>query len=92
MKRFDDLKLPRNLQEAVRAARDRLGAEFSIDRIVLFGSVVRGTAGEESDTDLFVVLREPPDHQVRNRISRGEKVTSTFLKPLGHETLGRFHG
>ena len=69
MKNTKDLKLSENVREALQAARDRLGAEFSIDRIVLFGSVVRGTAGEESDTDLLVVLKEPLDHNVRNRIS-----------------------
>ncbi len=57
------------MREALQAARDRLGAEFDIDRVVLFGSVVRGTADKESDVDLLIVLREPPDHPVRNHIS-----------------------
>jgi predicted nucleotidyltransferase len=41
-----------------------------VDRIVLFGSVVRGTSDEESDLDVLIVLQEPPNHQIRNRISR----------------------
>lgn len=69
MKRLADLKLPQNVRNALRAARQRLSAEFNVDRIVLFGSVVRGTADEESDVDLLIVLREPADHPVRNRIS-----------------------
>jgi predicted nucleotidyltransferase len=69
VKNLDDLKLPQNVSDALRAAHERLSAEFDVDRIVLFGSVVRGTADEESDVDLLIVLREPPNHQVRNRIS-----------------------
>ena len=69
MKKLADLTLPQNVREALRAARERLSAEFNVDRIVLFGSIVRGTADEESDVDLLIVLRETPDHPVRNRIS-----------------------
>ena len=69
MKKLDDLKLPQSVTDALRAAHERLSAEFDVDRIVLFGSVVRGTADEESDVDLLIVLRKPPNHQVRNRIS-----------------------
>ena len=52
MKRLDDLKLPQNVSDALRAAHERLTKEFNIDRILLFGSVVRGTAVEGSDEDL----------------------------------------
>jgi len=69
VKRLDDLKLPQNVSDALRAAQERLTKEFNIDRMLLFGSVVRGTAAEESDEDLLIVLREPVDHQIRNRIS-----------------------
>jgi len=69
VKKLDDLTLPQNVGDALRAARHRLNAEFNVDRIVLFGSVVRGTADKESDIDLLIVLKEPPDHPVRNRIS-----------------------
>jgi predicted nucleotidyltransferase len=69
VKKLADLKLPQNVREALRVAREQLSAEFDVDRITLFGSVVRGTADEESDVDLLIVLREPPSHQVRNRIS-----------------------
>ena len=69
MKKFDDLELPQNVRNALRAARHRLTKEFSIDRILLFGSVVRGTATEGSDEDLLIVLNNPADHQIRDRIS-----------------------
>lgn len=69
MKTLHDLQLPKNVLDALQAARDQLVAEFAVDRIVLFGSVVRGEADEESDVDLLVVLKDPPSHQLRNRIT-----------------------
>ena len=69
MKRLVDLKLPQNISDALRAAQERLNKEFNIDRILLFGSVVRGTAAEGSDEDLLIVLKKPADHQIRDRIS-----------------------
>jgi predicted nucleotidyltransferase len=69
MKAFHDLSLPRPLREALREVSDRLTAAFRVDRLVLFGSVVRGEADEESDADLLVVLTERPTHQERDRIT-----------------------
>jgi predicted nucleotidyltransferase len=70
MKALQDLQLPKNILDALQTARDRINAEFAVDRIVLFGSVVRGEADEESDVDLLVVLRRPSEPKIRNRISR----------------------
>ena len=64
-----DLSLPHNVREALQVARARLSTEFNVDRMLLFGSVVRGPANDQSDEDLLIVLRDPADHQVRNRIS-----------------------
>ncbi|MDP2606554.1 MAG: nucleotidyltransferase domain-containing protein [Deltaproteobacteria bacterium] len=69
MKKLADLRLPQNVRDALRAAQERLNTEFNVDRILLFGSVVRGTAGEGSDEDLLIVMREPVAHQTRDRIS-----------------------
>lgn len=69
MKTLQDLQLPRNVLDALQAARDQIAAEFAVDRIVLFGSVVRGEDDEESDVDLLVVLKDPPSHQLRNQIT-----------------------
>jgi predicted nucleotidyltransferase len=69
MKGLGDVQLTEQLRHALQAARDRIPAEFNVDRMVFFGSVVRGTADEESDVDLLIVLREPPDHRIRDRIS-----------------------
>ena len=69
MKKLGDLRLPQNVSDALRAAQERLTKQFNIDRMLLFGSVVRGMAAEGSDEDLLIVLGEPADHQIRDRIS-----------------------
>jgi len=52
-----DLQLAEPLHQALQTARERITAEFATDRIVLFGSVVREQADEESDVDLLIVLQ-----------------------------------
>jgi predicted nucleotidyltransferase len=69
MKALHDLPLPAALRAAIQAVRDRLMAECSVERLMLFGSVVRGDADAESDADLLVVLTEPPTAQVRDHIT-----------------------
>ena len=69
MKTLQDLQLPKNVLAALQTARDCINAEFAVDRIVLFGSVVRGEDDEESDVDLLIVLKDPPSHQERDRIT-----------------------
>lgn len=69
MKTLQDLQLPKNVLAALQAARTQISAEFAVDRIVLFGSVVRGEDDEESDVDLLVVLKDSPSHQERDRIT-----------------------
>ncbi len=49
MKALSDLQLPQQLWGALQETKRRISAEFAVDRIVLFGSVVRGEADEESD-------------------------------------------
>ena len=70
MRALSDLQLPQQLWSALQETKRRISADFAVDRIVLFGSVVRGEADEESDVDLLIVLREPSNHLVRNQISR----------------------
>ena len=64
-----DLRLPAPLHSALREARERLVSEFPLNRLVLFGSVIRGTEDEESDADLLVVLAARPTHHERDRIT-----------------------
>jgi predicted nucleotidyltransferase len=69
VKSLSELQLPAPLLDALRAARDRITAEFHVERLVLFGSLVRGESDVESDVDLLVVLIEPPTYETRDRIT-----------------------
>jgi predicted nucleotidyltransferase len=69
VKTLADLTLPQNVRDALRVAQEQLNTEFNVDRMMLFGSVVRGIADEQSDEDLLIVLSAPADHQIRDRIS-----------------------
>jgi predicted nucleotidyltransferase len=69
MKTLQDLQLPKNVLDALQTVQGRINAEFAVDRIVLFGSVAREQADEESDVDLLIVLKDPPSHQERDHIT-----------------------
>ena len=69
MKGLDDLPLTPPLREALQTALQRLTAEFRVDRLVLFGSIVHGESDAESDVDLLIVLPAPPTRLVRDRIT-----------------------
>ena len=68
MRRLDDIALTQNQRRALTELRDRLLAEFDVEQVVLYGSVARGTADEESDADLLVVtprlLTRPARHKI----------------------------
>lgn len=49
-------KAPLVTQEALQAFTDRLVEAFAPERVILFGSMARGTAGLESDADVLVVM------------------------------------
>jgi len=57
MKALSDLQLPRQLWSALQETKRRISAEFAVDRIVLFGSVVRGEADEERGDQVRSCLR-----------------------------------
>lgn len=69
MKTVQDLQLSQTLHDALQTVRDRITAEFGVDRIVVFGSAARGDLNEESDVDLLVVLTERPDLRTRDHIT-----------------------
>src|SRR6266581_3598253 len=68
-KELADLKLSSNLQAALEAVRDRLTAQFEIDRVVVFGSAAWGRPDEESDVDVLIVLKDKLDLETEDRIS-----------------------
>jgi predicted nucleotidyltransferase len=47
-----------DLPDAIHEMTRRLVREFSPEKIILFGSYARGTAGPDSDADLLVVIRQ----------------------------------
>ncbi len=47
----------KKIRSAVNKMARRIAARFNPDRIILFGSHARGTAGPDSDVDLLVVMR-----------------------------------
>ncbi len=75
MKRLEDVKLAPNEREALAEIRRRLFEALSIEQIILFGSVARGEADEESDIDLLVVTTEPMTLNERH-----EKITDTITE------------
>ena len=55
MKSLESASLMKNESEAIEAAIRMLKSEFSVSKIILFGSKARGDHGEHSDIDLLVV-------------------------------------
>jgi predicted nucleotidyltransferase len=65
-----NLHLDSGLVAALEAACGRLRARFPVDRIVLYGSAAWGTLDDESDVDILIVLKDHPDHDTEDQISR----------------------
>ena len=57
------LKLSSNEQAALAETRSRLQAKFPVEEFIVFGSVARGEATEESDLDLLVLTSRPMSHR-----------------------------
>ncbi len=55
MKSFESASLMKNEIEAIKAAIRMLKSEFSVSKVILFGSKARGDHDEHSDIDLLVV-------------------------------------
>ncbi len=55
MKSFESVSLMKNESEAIEAAIRMLKSEFSVSKVILFGSKARGDHDEHSDIDLLVV-------------------------------------
>lgn len=55
MKSFESVSLMKNESEAIEAAVKMLKSEFSVIKVILFGSKARGDHDEYSDIDLLVI-------------------------------------
>lgn len=69
MKRLQDVSLTPNQRQALAELRRRLFDEFDIKTMILYGSVARGEADEESDLDLLILTTQPLTRFERHRIT-----------------------
>jgi len=59
MKSFESTSLANNERKAVEATVRMLKSQFSIDKVILFGSKARGDHDEHSDIDLLIISSTP---------------------------------
>ena len=69
MRKISDIKLSTNQLEALKQVKDRINKEFSIEKIIIFGSAVRGECDRESDFDILIIIKEKLDRKRRNKIT-----------------------
>jgi predicted nucleotidyltransferase len=69
------------LQTALSQLKMRLTMNYPIVRLVLFGSVVRGTMDDESDVDVLVLTSRPLTSRERNAL-----YDEVFAINLRHDT------
>jgi len=81
MKQLEEVTLTSNQRQALNELRCRLLEEFEIENLVLFGSVARGEADEESDIDILVITKH-----AKTRPERHEITDAVFEINLQHDT------
>jgi len=59
---------PKNVQ-ALKELKSRLSDAFDIEKMILYGSVARAEADEESDSDLLILTNQPMKRFERHRIT-----------------------
>jgi predicted nucleotidyltransferase len=81
VKRIEDIDLAQNQYKALSELRERLFSEFEVEGLILYGSVVRGEADEESDIDLLIITPMPLTRPARHKIT-----DMVFEVNLHHDT------
>ncbi len=81
MKLMDDILMTPEQREALAEIKRRLLEKFDVRTIVLFGSLARGQADDESDADLLVVMDRP-----LTRFQRHEITNEVFDVNLQYDT------
>ncbi len=66
---IDAITLTRDQREALGEIKRRLREKFEIKAFILYGSVARGEADEESDADLLIVTSGPLTRFERHEIT-----------------------
>jgi predicted nucleotidyltransferase len=72
MNKIDYVNLTPDQRQALDELRRRLLESFEVEALIVYGSVARGEADEESDLDLLVVtpqsLTRPIRHEITNLV------------------------
>jgi predicted nucleotidyltransferase len=69
LKQIDDISITPAQAGALKEIKQRLLDKFTIKALVLYGSLARGQADEESDADLLVVTDRPLTRWERHEIT-----------------------
>ncbi|MBM4050908.1 MAG: nucleotidyltransferase domain-containing protein [Planctomycetes bacterium] len=69
MKQLADVQLTPSQSEALSELKRRLSDEFDVESVMLYGSVARGEADQESDVDLLVLTSHPRTRFERHKIT-----------------------
>jgi predicted nucleotidyltransferase len=81
VRQLDSISITPEQLAALREIKQRLRAMDEVKALVLYGSVARGQADEESDVDLLVVTNRP-----LTRLERHEITNVVFEVNLEHGT------
>ena len=70
---------PAERERIIRGMVDRIVDHCDPEQVILFGSHARGTADEQSDVDLLVILREPPHNKRQATVDLYRTLTGSKL-------------
>ena len=82
MKTLADIDLRENDRQAVIAAAEVVRRYFPVERVILFGSQVRGDDDAESDIDLLLLTSRRVDYAARRRMTH-----AVFEIQLSHNVV-----
>ena len=68
-KHLPELLLTDHEYHALKEIKESVTDKFEVERFILFGSIVRGEANEESDIDLLIVTKRPLTRWERHQIT-----------------------